>query len=108
MFKSNKYTDTNLLKSTLICNTTHLAFKTKMIQINQVVTVHCCCSVTQLCPTLCDPMDCSTPGLSVHHHLLKFTQVHVQCTGDAIQPSHPLMPRSPSGLNLSLHQRHFQ
>ena len=51
----------------------------------------CCCrSVTQLCPTLCDPMDCSTPGLPVHHHLLKFVQVHVHCTSDAVQPSHRL------------------
>ena len=108
MFKSNKYTDTNLLKSTLICNTTHLAFKTKMIQINQVVTVHCCCSVTQLCPTLCDPMDCSTPGLSVHHQLPEFTQTHVHWVGDAIQPSHPLLSPSLSAFNLSQHQGLFK
>ena len=56
----------------------------------------CCCSVTQLCPTLCDPMDCSTPGLSVPQHLLRFAQVHVHCIGDTIQPFHPLMPSSPS------------
>ena len=49
----------------------------------------CCCSVSQLCPTLCDPMDCSTPCLSVPHHLRKFAQVHVHCISDAIQPSHP-------------------
>ena len=55
---------------------------------------------TQLCPTLCNPMDSSTPGLSVPHHLLKFAQVHVHCIGDAIQSSHPLMPSSPSVLNL--------
>ena len=56
----------------------------------------CCgCSVVQSCPTLCDPMDCSTPGLSVPHHLLKFAQGHVHCIGDAILPSHPLMPSSP-------------
>ena len=59
------------------------------------------CSVTQLCPTLCDPMDCSTPGLSVPHHLPKFAQVHVHCIGDAIQPSHPLRPSSLSALNFS-------
>ena len=47
-------------------------------------------SVTQLCPTLCDPMDCSTPGLPVHHQLPEFTQTHVHRVGDAIQPSQPL------------------
>ena len=53
-------------------------------------------SVTQLCPTLCDPMDCSTPGLSVHHQLQESTQTHVHWVGDAIQPSHPTS--SPRGL----------
>ena len=57
---------------------------------------------------LCDPMDCSTLGLSVPHHLLKFAQVHVHCISDAIQPSYPLMPSSPSALNLSQHQELFQ
>ena len=47
-------------------------------------------SVTQSCPTLCDPMNCSTPGLPVHHQLPEFTQTHVHRVGDAIQPSHPL------------------
>ena len=47
-------------------------------------------SVTQLCPTLCDPMNRSTPGLPVHHQLLEFTQTHVHQVSDAIQPSHPL------------------
>ena len=47
-------------------------------------------SVTQSCPTLCDPMDCSTPGLPVHHHLREFTQTHIHRVSDAIQPSHPL------------------
>ena len=46
--------------------------------------------VTQFCPTLCDPMNCSTPGLPVHHQLPEFTQTHVHLVGDAIQPSHPL------------------
>ena len=49
------------------------------------------CSLAQSCPTLCDPMDCSTPGLPVPHHFPKFAQVHVHCTSDAIQSSHPLM-----------------
>ena len=47
-------------------------------------------SVAQSCPTLCDPMECSTPGLPVHHQLLEFTQTHVHWVSDAIQPSHPL------------------
>ena len=51
-------------------------------------------SVTQSCPTLCDPMNCSTPGLPVHYHLPEFTQTHVHRVGDAIQPSHPLVPFS--------------
>jgi len=64
--------------------------------------------VPQLCPTLCDPMDCSFPGLLVLHHLPEFAQVHVHCIGDTIQPSYPLMPCSPSALNLSQCQRLFQ
>ena len=67
-----------------------------------------CCSVTQSCPTLCDPMDCSTPALPVPHHLPKFTQVHIHCIGNAIQTSHPLMPSSPFAFNLSQHQGLFQ
>ena len=67
-----------------------------------------CCSVAQSCPTLCDPMDCSTPGLPVPHHLPKFAQVHVHCIGYDIQPSHPLMLPSPSAVNLSQHYGVFQ
>ena len=56
-----------------------------------------CCSVTQLCLTLCDPMDCSTPGFPVLHHLLKFAQIYIHWVGDAIQPSCPLSsPSSPA------------
>ena len=58
-------------------------------------------SAAQLCLTLCDPMDCSTPGLPVHHQLLEYTQTHVHWVGDAIQPSHPLLSPSPPALNLS-------
>ena len=60
--------------------------------------------VTQMCPTLCDPMDCSRPGLPVHHQLLEFTQTHVHRVGDAIQPSHFLWSPSPPAFNLSQHQ----
>ena len=64
-------------------------------------------SVAQLCLTLCDPMNRSTPGLPVHHQLLESTQTHVHWVGDAIQPSHPLSSPSPSALNLSQHQGLF-
>ena len=56
-------------------------------------------SVAQSCPTLCDPMNRSTPGLPVHHQLLEFTQTHVHRVSDAIQPSHPLSSPSPPALN---------
>ena len=59
------------------------------------------CSAAQACPTLCNPMDCSTPGLPVHHQLPEFTQTHVHWVGDAIQPSHPLLSPSPPALSLS-------
>ena len=66
-------------------------------------------SVAQLCPTLCDPMDCSMPGLPVHHQLLEFTQTHVHRVGDASQPSHPLSSSpSPPAFNLSQHQGLFK
>ena len=64
--------------------------------------------VTQLCPTLCDPMNCSTPGLPVHHQLPKFTQTHVHRVSDAIQPSHPLSSPSPPAPNPSQDQSLFQ
>ena len=65
-------------------------------------------SVAQLCPTLCNPMDCSTLGFSIHHQLLEFTQIHVHWASDAIQSSHPLSSRSPLAFNLSKHQGLFQ
>ena len=57
-------------------------------------------SIAQSCPTLCDPMNQSTPGLPVHHQLPEFTQTHVHWVGDAIQPSHPLSSPSPPAFNL--------
>ena len=65
-------------------------------------------SVAQSCLTLCKPMDCSTPGLPVHHQLPELTQTHVHWVGDAIQPSYPLSSPSPPALNLSQHQSLFQ
>ena len=65
-------------------------------------------SVAQSCPTLCDPMNCSTPGLPVHHQLPEFAQTHVHRGSDAIQPSHPLSSPSPPVPNPSQHQGLFQ
>ena len=65
-------------------------------------------SVAQSCPTLCDPMNRSTPGLPVHHQLPEFTQTHVHQVSDAIQPSHPLSSPSPPAPNPSQHQGLFQ
>ena len=65
-------------------------------------------SVAQSCPTLCDPMNRSTPGLPVHHHLPEFTQAHVHRVRDAIQPSHPGSSPSPPAPSPSQHQSLFQ
>ena len=71
-------------------------------------TVHQFNSVAQLCLTLCDPMNRSTPGLPVHHQLPEFTQTHVHLVSDAIQPSHPLSSPFPPAPNPSQHQSLFQ
>ena len=65
-------------------------------------------SVAQSCPTLCNPMNCSMPGLSVPHQLPEFTQTHVHRVGDTIQPSHPLSSSLPPAPNSSQHQSLFQ
>ena len=65
-------------------------------------------SVTQSCPTLCNPMDCSTPGFPVHHQIPQPTQTHVHCIGDAIQPSRALLCPSAPAFNLSQNQGLFQ
>ena len=80
---------------------------------NHGSTTHSLCalqfsSVTQLCPTLCDPMDCSMPGFPVHHQLPEFTQTHVHWVSNAIQPSPPLSVLSPPAFNLSQDQGFFQ
>jgi len=79
--------------------TSGLLFRTESIQFS---------SVTQSCPNLCDPIDCNTPGLPVHHQLLESTQIHVHWVGDAIQPSHPLSCPSAHTFNPSQHQGLFQ
>ena len=73
--------------------------KLKLIQIR---------SVAQSYPTLCDPMNRSTPGLPVHNQLPEFTQTHVHRVSEAIQPSHPLSSPSPPAPNPSQHQSLFQ
>ena len=85
---------------------------------SKIMKVKCCfhhiiswvqfSSVAQSCLTLCNPMNCSTSGLPVHHQLLEFTQTHVHRVGDAIQPSHPLSSASLPALDPSQHQSLFQ
>ena len=63
----------------------------------------CCCLVAQSCPSLCNPMDCSTPGFPILYHLLELAQTHVHRVGDAIQPSHSQSSTSPTAFNISQH-----
>ena len=64
--------------------------------------------VAQLCPTLCDPLDCCMPGFPVYHQLPELAQTHIHFVSDAIQPSHPLLPPSPPTFNHSQHQGLFK
>ena len=74
-----------------------------------VIISQCISSVQLLtCVRLCEPMDCSTPGLPFHHQLPKLAQTHVRLVSDVIQPSHPLSFPSPPAFNLSQHQGLFQ
>ena len=86
----------------LLCPWDFLGTGTGVGYISQSVS-----SVAQSCPTLCDPMNRSTPGLPVCHHLQELTQTHVHRVGDAFQPSHPLSSPSPA-FNLSQHQGLFK
>ena len=93
-FYSTTETTNLILKWTEILN---IHFSTEDTQVTNkhtrrcsvLLIIHSVSSVAQLCPALCDPMNCSTPGLPVHHQLLEFIQTHVHRVGDAIQPSHP-------------------
>ena len=80
-------------------NVLHIGCKDSSVQFS---------SVAQLCPTLCSPMNCSMPGLPVHHQLPEFTQTHIHRVGDIIQPSHPLSSPSLPAPNPSQHQSLFQ
>ena len=86
---------------------THFLFHYLLCSIVLIIYVQFS-SVAQSCPTLCDPMNRSTPGLPVHHQLPEFTQTHIHRVSDAIQPSHPLSSPSPSAPNPSQHQSLFQ
>ena len=79
--------------------------KSDIFERHPILTFHCSVSsVTQLCPTLCDPMNYSTPGLPVHHQLLEFTQTHVHRVSGVIQPSYPLSSPLPPAPNPSQRQ----
>ena len=82
----------NRLISQNICSTNQVWFGVYSSQFS---------SVSQLCPTLCDSMDCSTPGFPVHHQLPELAQIHVHRVGDVIQPSHPLSSPSPPAFNFA-------
>ena len=84
-----------------------LSFIDKLLEIYELASDQIR-SVAQSCPTLFDPMNCSTPGLPVHHQLPEFTQTHVHWVSDAIQPSHPLSSPSPLAPNPFQHQSLFQ
>ena len=75
--------------------------------LGQMQVTHCGCSVAQSCPTLCDPIDCSTPGFHILHRLPELDQTHVHRLSDAIQPSRPLSSPFPPAFNLSQHQGLF-
>ena len=99
--------------NTSLANDLSYFAKTKSLEYPLIPTSNHCClyqfsSVTQLCPTLCNPMDCSMPGFPVHHQLLELTQAHVHKVSNAIQPSHPLLSPYPPAFNISQHQGLFQ
>ena len=91
----------NCLGGVCACNPSCSSVNCTMFQLS--LLLNCCCSVTQLCPSLCDPMDCSMLGFPVLHYLPEFVQTHVHWVDNAIQPSHPLPLPPPPALNLSKH-----
>ena len=100
----------DLLSNVLFEEINHRSFYTSgwYCVIKDVVTVCYCRSVTKSYPTLCDSMDCSTPGFPVLHYLPELAQTHVHWVDDAIQSSHPLSPPFSAAFNLSQHQDLFQ
>ena len=73
-----------------------------------ILWIFFCCPVTQSCPPLCDPVDCTMLGFPLLHHLLEVAQTYVHWVGDIIQPSHPLSSPSPRAFNISQHQHLYQ
>ena len=92
----------------IYCCITHWGLWLSVTQNREENQIHQFSSVTQSCPTLWDPMDCSMPGFPVHHQLPELAQTHVHGVGDTIQPSHPLLSPSPPTFNLSKHQGLFK
>ena len=94
------------------CYKVYLIIRSHLYSVKEVIFLNFTNSqevqFSQSCPTLCDPMNRSTPGLPVHHKLPEFTQTHAHRVGDAIQPSHPLSSPSPPAPNPSQHQGLFQ
>ena len=86
----------------------HFHVESKVVTLTETGSSVQFSSVAQSCLTLCDPMNCNTPGLPVHHQVLEFTQTHIHRLSDAIQPSHPLVSPSPPAPNPSQHQGLFQ
>ena len=101
----NLFSDIYKISTRLFC--LYNIWKTFYI-FNLFLWVCCCCSVAQFCLTLCNPMNCSTPGFPVHHQLPDLAQTHVYRVSDVIQPSHSLSSSSPPAFNLSQHQGLFQ
>ena len=97
-----------VLKSKILYNVRNGGGMTAIRNSYSIVSTHCCCSVAKSHLTLCDPMNCTTPCSPVLPYLLEFAKMHVLWVGDAIQPSHPLLPSSPFAFNLSQHQGLFQ
>ena len=93
---------------TLLCSSFYYQQLVQELRYTPFITSDQIRSVAQSCPTLCHPMNCSTPGLPVRHQLPEFTQTHVHRVSDAIQPSHPLSSPSPLAPNPSQHQSLFQ
>ena len=98
----------HIFKSLMVHFSRHFTIYTHIQTVQESIQSVQFSSVTQSCPTLCDPMDCSMPGFPVHHQLLEPTQTYVHWVGDAIQPSHPLSSPSPPTFNHSQHQGLFQ
>ena len=102
------YTYVDICKQTIFKEDRVIPSTLSFFRMTPAIQVPFCCSVTQSCPPLCEPMDCLMPGFPILHCLPELAQTHVHCTDDAIQPSHPPSSPSPPALNLPQHQGLFQ